>query len=651
MNIMHYADRNSRRILAALSGMALALPACAAPQGRSYELADLSIEELANIEVTSVSKKPERLLDAPASVFVITADDIRQSGAATLPELLRLAPNLQVAQLSNTGYAITARGMNGSNNSAPNKLLVLVDGRSVYTPLFSGVFWGAQDLLLEDIDRIEVVSGPGGTLWGVNAVNGVINITTRSAHATGGKLGLLRGASNGGDAGFRYGDTSGEASWRVYGKVLERAHNELASGARVDDGWRQAQLGFRADWNPGAERLSLNGNAYRGMEQQPQPGLIHVSGTDQRLDTIHTEGANLTGQWQHALDNGGALSLQAYFDFSRRAVPPSFTESLDIADLQFQHSLPAHGAHALAWGLAYRHSWDRVTNSDIVAFLPADAQQAWSSVFAQDDIALRDKLRLTLGSRLERNPYTGAEWLPTARLAWKPGPGHTFWASASRTVRAPSRLDVDAFIPGKPPYVLAGGPQVRSEVAKVVELGYRGQPAAGLSYSVTAFHNVYEHLRTQELLPSRTAVAFANLMAGQASGIEAWGSYQATSQWRLSAGLTALHETLHLLPGSNDLAGLGTVGRDPAHTMQLRSSYSLDDAREFELALRNVGALATGPVPGYTALDARLGWRLGRDLELSVSGHNLNGAHPEYGAVGTRIEVPRTVAVTLVWQQ
>jgi iron complex outermembrane receptor protein len=218
-------------------------------------------------------------------------------------------------------------------------------------------------------------------------------------------------------------------------------------------------------------------------------------------------------------------------------------------------------------------------------------------------------------------------------------------------VRAPSRLDVDAYIPGKPPYVLAGGPRVRSEVAKLVELGYRGQPAAGVSYSVTAFHNTYEHLRTQELLPSGTEVAFANLMEGQASGIEAWGSYQATSRWRLSAGLTALHETMRLLPGSNDQAGPGTVGFDPAQTVQLRSSYSLDDAREFELALRNVGALGTGPVPGYTALDARLGWRLGRGLALSVSGQNLNGAHAEYGEVGTRIEVPRTVAVTLVWQQ
>jgi iron complex outermembrane receptor protein len=652
MSIMHHTQLPSRRLLAALTGLAFTWPAWAAPpQGQGAQLADLSIEDLANIEITSVSKKAEPLLDAPASVFVITADEIRRSGAASLPEVLRLAPNLQVAQTSNTTYSISARGMLGSSNSLPNKLLVMIDGRSVYTPLFAGVFWDAQDVLLEDVERIEVISGPGGTLWGVNAVNGVINITTRSAHATGGKLALLRGANAGFDTAFRYGDTSGTASWRVYGKLSDRAHNGLASGGPVDDRWRQGQAGFRADWDRGDNRYSVNGNAYRGDAGQPEPGLINVAGTSQQLGKVQTEGANLTGRWERELDSGGSLSLQAYVDFTRREVPPSFTESLDIADLQFQHSLPAYGAHSLVWGVNYRYSWDRVTNSDIIAFLPADANQAWSSAFAQDEIALRDNLRLTLGARIEHNPYTGAEWLPTARLAWKTSPAHSFWAGASRTVRAPSRLDVDAFIPGKPPFVLEGGPQVRSEVARVVELGYRGQPMAGLSYSVTLFHNDYDDLRTQQLLPSGRQVAFLNDMAGRANGIEAWGSYQMSQRWRLSAGMAALHERFHLKPGSNDAAGPLTTGFDPAHTVQLRSSYSLDDAREFEVAVRNVGALAIGPVPGYTAVDARFGWRLSNSVELSVSGQNLNGSHAEFGPVETRIEVPRRVAVKLVWQQ
>lgn len=648
---MHYSKLSGRHLLGSLIGVALALPAWAAPQGRTEELVDLTIEELANIQVTSVSRRPERLLDAPASVYVITADDIRRSGAGTLPEVLRLAPSLQVAQSSNTTYSISARGMNGSNNSAPNKLLVMIDGRSVYTPLFSGVFWDAQGVMLEDVERIEVVSGPGGTLWGVNAVNGVINIITRSAHGTGGALAMARAGTNGGDGAFRYGDTSGRASWRVYGKALDRTHNELANGGRVNDAWRQQQAGFRADWSRGDDTFSVNGNAYRANEEQAEPGLINISGTSQRLGNIHAEGGNLTGNWHRQLAGGGALAVQAYFDFTRREVPPSFAESLDIADVQFQHSLPALGAHGIVWGANYRYSRDRVTNSDIIAFLPANANQAWSSVFLQDEIALRDGLRLTLGTRGERNPYTGMEWLPTARLGWKLGPAHSLWASASRTVRAPSRLDADAFIPGKPPYVLAGAPLVRSEVARVVELGYRGHPAAGLSWSVAVYHNIYDDLRTQELLPSRTAVAFANNMEGEATGIEAWGYYQATANWRLSAGLSALHEKLHLKPGSNDVAGPRTVGRDPAHTAQIRSSYAIDDTRELELAVRNVGALAIGPVPGYTAVDARFGWRLSRTLELSVSGQNLNGSHAEFGPVATRMEVPRKVAVKLVWRQ
>jgi iron complex outermembrane receptor protein len=652
MKIMDYRLPRLRRAPAALASLALVLQAAAlaSPQGRGAEFADLSIEELANIQVTSVSKKPERLLDAAASVYVITADDIRRSGAATLPDVLRLAPNLQVAQSSNTGYSITARGLNGSNNSAPNKLLVMIDGRSVYTPLFSGVFWDAQEVLLEDVERIEVISGPGGTLWGVNAVNGVINITTRSAHATGGSLAMARGANNGGDAAFRYGRSGTGVDWRVYGKALERGHNELASGGRVDDAWRQAQVGMRADWERGADGFSVNANAYRGRLEQPEPGSISVTGYDLKLGTIRTEGANLTGRWERLLEGGGSVSVQVYADHTRREVPPTFTESLDIADLQLQHSLAAIGRHSVVWGANYRYSWDRVTNSAVVAFLPARQNQTWASLFAQDEIALRDALRLTLGARAERNPYTGTEFLPTARLAWKVAPDHALWAAVSRTVRAPSRLDVDAFIPGKPPYILTGGPTVRSEVARVIELGYRGQPSADLSYSVTLFHNVYDHLRTQELLPSRTAVAFASLMEGQATGIEMWGRYQASERWRLSAGLTALHERLHLKPGSNDVAGLGMGGKDPSHLFQLRSSYDLGDMRELEVGLRKMGALASGPVPGYTALDARFGWRLRRGLALSVSGQNLNGAHPEFGPEQFRAEAPRTVAVKLVWE-
>jgi iron complex outermembrane receptor protein len=633
--------------------LACTLPALAGATVSQYpdDLSDLSIEELANIQITSVSKRPERLLEAAASVYVITADDIRRSGAATLPEALRLAPNLQVAQATGSSYAITARGLNGGGNSAPNKLLVLIDGRSVYTPLFSGVFWDAQDVMLEDIDRIEVISGPGGTLWGVNAVNGVINITTRPARDTQGSLATLRRASNGADIAFRQGGASGDRHWRVYGKVQGRANTELATGADSDDAWRQGQVGFRTDWERGADQFSVNGNAYRGALGQPQPGTFAVGAASLALDTIQTHGANLTGHWAHALEGGGSINLQGYLDHTARKVPPTFAEELSIADLQFQHSLAPAGSHSVVWGANYRRSWDRVDNSTFVAFLPARLSQAWASLFAQDELALGTDVRATFGARLERNDYTGNEFLPSARLSWTVAPGHALWAAASRTVRAPSRLDADTFVPGQPPYLLAGNRAVRSEVAKVFELGYRGQPTMRTSYSVTAYHNRYEHLRTMELLPSGVALRFDNLMQGHASGIEMWGNYQASEAWRLSAGFTALRQRLQLKPGSNDVASLGTVGLDPAHTAQLRSAYVFDDARELELGVRKVAALEVGKVPGYTALDARFGWRLQPGLELSLSGYNLNGSHAEYGGIANRSEIPRTVALKLVWQK
>ncbi|WP_313034143.1 TonB-dependent receptor plug domain-containing protein [Massilia alkalitolerans] len=639
----------SQLALACLSA-ALAWPAQAAgTPTRQDDLADLSIEELATIQVMSVSKKPERLLDAPASVFVITAEDIRRAGAHSLPEALRLAPNLHVAQRSSYGYSISARGMNGSSNSAPNKLLVMIDGRSVYAPLFSGVFWDMQDLMLEDVERIEVISGPGGTLWGVNAVNGVINITTRSAAATQGGLAVLRGATDGVDAAFRQGGRSGDANWRVYGKMLQRGHSETGDGSRVHDAWRQAQLGFRADWEDGADRYSVNGNAYRGEPEQPEPGEISVSGTTLRLGEIDTAGANLTARWERALEGGGRLSVQAYLDHTRRAVPPTFTESLQIADLQFQHTLPAWDRHSLVWGANLRHSWDQVDNSEVIAFLPAQTEQTWSSLFAQDEIALLPDLSLVVGARAERNDYTGLEFLPSARLSWRLAPQHALWTALSRTVRAPTRLDVDAFIPGRPPYLLRGGPQVRSEVARVFELGYRGQPLPGLSYSATLFHNQYDHLRTQEIDPTRTFLTFGSLMEGKATGIEMWGNYQMNQAWRLSAGYTALHERLRLKSGSNDAAGPGTAGKDPEHTLQLRSHYEIDEGRELELALRKVAALENPDVPGYWALDARFGWRLSPELELSVVGQNLNGSHAEYGPAEGRVELDRRLAVKLVW--
>jgi iron complex outermembrane recepter protein len=637
----------SRRLLLALAAAAGCCAAAAAELPTTRELADLSLEQLANLEVTSVSKKAERLSDAPASIFVITADDIRRSGVTSLPEALRLAPNLQVAQVSSSNYNIQARGIN--NNSA-NKLLVLIDGRSVYTPLFSGVFWDVQDVMLEDVERIEVISGPGGTLWGVNAVNGVINVITKSANATQGGL-LSAGAGNrGSDGALRYGAPLGaDGHIRVYAKYFDRDHGSNARGIAINDGWSKAQAGFRADWNRANDQVMVQGNAYRGTVGQPLPGSI-VTNDPFALAPIPISGVNLTGRWAHQLDGGSEVALQAYFDRTERTIPPVFAEKLDIVDVQLQHSMQWTAAYSLVWGGEYRYGMDRVTNSDVFAFLPAHLDQKWSSLFAQGEAKLRDDLELTLGARLERNDYTGVEFLPGVRLGWKIAADHLLWSAISRTVRAPSRLDRDAFVPGKPPFLLDGGPDSRSEVAKVYEVGYRGQPFGKISYSVTAFHAQYDHLHTQEIAPSRTSLVFANGMEARTTGVEMWGAWQAASWWRLAAGFTGQRERLQRKPGSNDTVSVGSAGRDPAHTWLVRSSMNLPANAEIDVTVRGVAALANPNVSSYSTLDLRLGWRPRPDLELSLSARNLaDGGHGEFTSAQYRIEIGRSICAGFRW--
>ena len=607
--------------------------------------ADLSIEELSQIRVTSVSRKPEALEQAAASVYVITRDDIRRAGVDSLPEALRLAPNLQVARAHSFAYAITARGMNGTQNSTPNKLLVMIDGRSTYSPFFSGVLWDIQDTLLDDIERIEVISGPGGVLWGVNAVNAVINIITRQ-HATG-VLATVNAGNQGGSAAVRY----GAGNWRAYARTVHQRSTETAAGRPVDDRRRHTQAGFRGDVAMGNDRLTVNGNFYDGRSGQPQPGAISVSGTTLALGDIDSAGANLTVGWSRQFSNGGAVSLQAYLDHTERMVPPTYSQRLDVLDLQLLHTLGAHGAHQPTWGASYRIARDRATNSAVVAFLPPHVTQSWASVFGQDEWTLRPGLRLTAGARIERNPYTGSEFLPSMRLAWMAAENTLLWGGVSRTVRAPTRLDVDTFIPGKPPFLLNGGNAVKAEVARVHEIGYRGQPAAGVSAAITLFQHRYDHLRTQEIAPSRTFVVFASGMEGKATGIEAWGSVQLSPTWRLSAGATGLKERFWRKPGSNDAASPTTTGRDPHHQFQLRSSHTFGNDVEFDVGLRRIGRLRNPSVPAYTAIDARLGWRISPQWELALIGQNLNGSHAEYNPVQFRAELPRSLGIRLTYRQ
>jgi iron complex outermembrane receptor protein len=605
---------------------------------------ELNLEELANIKVTSVSKRPELLADAPDSIFVIGGDEIRRAGATSLPEALRLAPNLQVARVDARNYAITARGF---NNPFENKLLVLIDGRVVYSPLFSGVYWDAQDVVLDDVERIEVISGPGATMWGANAVNGVINVITKRADQTQGEFATVTGSRDARSGAVRHGGLAGGGSYRVYAKYADNDDLSRADGKVALTGWRRTQAGMRADWGNALEQATIQGDAYRGA--------LHQAGTAE----IEIGGANLLGRYTKQSAGGSEFSVQGYWDYTERNQPGAFIEHLNTVDLQLQQAVKAGAANTLLWGGGYRLASDHVENDRAFAFLPGNRNLSWANLFVQDELALGANLRLTGGVKVERNSYTGVEVLPTLRAAFKPAADQLVWAAVSRAVRAPSRIDRDFYSPTNPPlvngvprYTIGGGPDFDSEVAKVAELGYRAQPTPALSYSATAFYSQYDRLRTGQV-SSGGAVTFQNGGEGHTRGIEAWGNWQAAQAWRLSAGFVVQRIETALKPGVVDiLSTSGLATSDPSNHWMLRSSYDLGERQELDLTLRHSGALRTPAVPAYTTIDVRYGWRIGSGWELALVGQNLlDRAHPEYGALPGRTEFPRTLFVTLSWRR
>lgn len=625
----------------AAAALVLGASAAAASDSESrrspVELARMSIEELADIEITSVSKRPELLSQAAASIYVITHEDIRRSGANTIPEILRLAPNLQVARVDASQYAISARGF---NSTTANKLLVLIDGRSVYTPLFSGVFWDIQDVLPENIERIEVLSGPGGTLWGANAVNGVINIITRHAGDTRGALVSAGAGNEQRNLGFRYGGKLGEdASYRFTAKGSENDNTVRESGASVEDTWRKKDVGFRLDWGRGSEVLMLDAKAYEGSIGQ----LINA---DRKVSGFH-----LLGRWNRRLGGDSSLQVQTYFDRTKRHYPGTFGEVLDTCDLEVQHHFEWGPDHDVLWGGGYRFSRDDVSNTPALAFLPARRNLTLANVFAQDSIALNDKLQLTVGAKFEHNNYTGLEFQPNTRLAWRVRENALLWSAVSRSVRTPSRLDRDFFIPGSAPFQIAGGPDFASEKLMTYEVGYRMQPAPFASFSVSVFYNRYDDLRSvEQAVGGGPPAVLANEMEGNTYGVETWGSYRINDWWRLSAGYNYLIKDLRFKPGSRDVAGLRAAGNDPRSQFSLRSSMNLARNTEFDVALRRIGGLPDPNVPGYTELDMRLGWTMAKGVEVSLSGFNLlDHRHPEFGAATTRSEHGRRFYLKTLW--
>jgi iron complex outermembrane receptor protein len=607
-------------------------------------LRDFSLEDLANLTVTSVSKRSEPLGAAASAIYVITHDDIARSGASSVPEMLRLAPNVQVTQTSASGYVITARGFNGNPGaqSFSNKLLVLIDGRSVYSPLFSGVYWDMQDVLPEDIERIEVISGPGATLWGANAVNGVINIITRHTSQTQGGLVDARVGDRGRQLGLRYGGKVSDAlTWRIYGRGVADDSNLTATGAKAQDDWSRVQGGFRVDWaaRP-TDLVTLSGDAYRGSESQAGAGDENIAGR------------NLVARWNHTAATGAELQVEAYYDRAERATEGGGGKfKVNTYNIDVQDSFTLGERHQIVWGGGLRTSRYWISGTPTFFFTPGSGDLNLANLFAQDTITLAPTVRLTVGVKIEDDPYVDAEPLPNLRLAWTPNDALTLWGAVSKAVRSPTPFDrdvVEKLGPTAPPQLI-GDAAFQHEKLTAYEAGARFRPSSIATFSVSTFYNDYDQLRTLELSPGLTLpLLWGNLLEGSTYGAEAWGELQARSWWRVSGGVSTLHEDLKFKPGAVGILGVRQNGKDPKYQASLKSSMDLGERFTLDGDLRYVGALADDALPGYMEMNSRLGWNISDRLQLSVSGRNLlHARHVEYpGAVA----IPRTVSADLQWR-
>ena len=680
---MKTSIRHFRKMSSVLFGLAIAVapktnadeltpsPPPEATKTNSQVLASykkMSLEELMDQKVTSVAKEPEPYREAPAAIEVVTGDEIRRSGASSIPEALRLADNLEVAQVNSHDWAISARGF---NSHLGDKLLVLMDGRAVYSPLYGGVLWNMQDYLLEDLDRIEVISGPGGTLWGANAMNGVINITSKNAKDT---QGFYMEAGGGNElqdfTGVRYGGIiSSNVYYRVYGKFYNLNDEHLANGSDASDATIQGQGGFRIDTEPSLPNVfTFEGNIYYGND-----GLDVATGGVVATNEI-VGGGNVLGRWSHTISDDSEMSLQVYYDRTHLEFPyvtlGNLSDDLDTADVEFQHNFSLGERNKFVWGLGYRftHEVDRndaPPGSAQVIFVPATLDQNLFNVFGQDEIKLLDQLYLTLGTKIEHNDYTGFEFEPNVRLQWTPTPRQMFWGAISRAVRTPSRLDHDLQIPtGLPaPFQTfeAGSSGFESETLIAYELGYRAQLGSKTSASVSAFYNDYNDLRSLSPGPPPFFLpyTFANNLEGDTWGFELSADYQMLDWWRLHGGYDFLQENIHVKSGQVDLDNALDETADPRNQVFLRSSMDLPWRTELDInwrwidSVRNDNNGVAGTVPSYAEMDVRLGWHATKNIEISVVGQNLlHDQHPEAGFPGpTQEQIVRSVygKITFNW--
>ena len=592
------------------------------------KLKDFSLEELMNIQVFSVSKHPEKLVEAASAIQIITAEDIRRSGVTTLPEALRLAQNLQVAKVNASQWALSARGF---NNVIASKLLVMIDGRAVYTPLYAGVFWDIQNVLLEDVDRIEVISGPGGALWGANAVNGVINLITKSAKQT---QGLFAEAGAGTQkpwfVNLRYGGKIGSRfQYRIYGMAFKEASTRLAKPIKPDsldakDEWSIGQAGFKLDWQPSEKnRITLQSDFYDGYPN-PDGGINSA---------VVALGGNMLARWTHVFSEKSDLCIQAYYDNTWRNFRNGFTENLKTYDLDLQYGFPLGKRQEIIWGGNVR-LMDHLTQSlPFFYFDPERKMLHIYSTFIQDKIEMmKDRLYLTIGSKFEHNVYTGMEYSPSARLAWTIREKHTLWGSVSRAVRTPSRIDEEFHLLLFPDFPLLEGATFKPEKVLAYELGWRYHTTQKFSLAASTFYNDYKDLRSAEPGPTLGfPIRIGNGVEGYTYGLELSTTYQAFPWWKLKGGYTFLEKELKIKPDSKDL-NKGTVeSDDPNNQFLIQSMFDFPKQLESGFVLRYVDVLTNRYVPSYFGLDLQLGWKITKWLQVTAVGQNLlDESHPEF---------------------
>jgi iron complex outermembrane receptor protein len=593
------------------------------------DLMRLSIEELSNMEISSVSRRAEPVSIAPAAVFVITNDDIRQSGARTIPETLRLAPNLLVGRTDAIAYAISARGFN--TPEASNKLLALMDGRSLYSPLHSGVFWENQDTVLDDIERIEVISGPGGTLWGANAVNGVINVITKSSRDTQGTFVKL-GAGTVDQSGVaRYGGRFSDAlTYRAYVKAHRTGNAFTPAGVSADDSLSKVQGGFRTDWSEGRDDLTVQGDIYHGKSDHASAKL---------------KGANALVTWTRRFEES-QLRVKGYFDRTTRITPLTY-DRVDSYDAELQHNFRLGESNEIVWGAGYRSNTENFINTPPFIFAQAKRTLEHTNFYVQDTYALTPELRFIAGVKFEHNQFTGWEIMPSGRIAWHAAEHAFLWAAVSRAVRTPSRIDRE--LEALP--LLIPAANFASEEMLAYEIGYRGQLSPDVSVSISTYYNIYNDVRTTGASANGgQPLSLQNGRSAQTYGVEAWATYRVSERWWLDAGLNAMGKKTRIATGQVDLIPNQHLGNDPDFQASVRSTFFVRPDLDLSVALRTVDDLPSPVVPGYTEIDARMAWRALPNLEFAVSAENLlDESHPEVGDPASRREVRRSVFGTVRW--